>query len=121
MTINLIPDITYNIVKRGWDVSIFIAEETIWEGHKMKYYDLPKEERWLEGDDSPYQIGGRATDVSQIAYSLASRVKELYPINKVPEALVRDLEALEALCQQCENQIQETISNISDYFTRKTT
>ena len=81
----------------------------------MNYYDLPKDDRWLDGDDSPYEIGGRATDVSQIGYSLAGRVRELYPINCVPQALAKRLSDLQVVCDECEREIEKTMALISDF------
>ncbi len=80
----------------------------------MSYYDLPEEKRWLK-DNSPYEIGGRATDVSQIAYSLSGIVRDLYPINKVPKTIELQLVQLEKVCKECEREINDTINLISQY------
>jgi len=82
---------------------------------KMDYYNLDKEKRWLK-DDSPSTLGGRATDVSQIARSLYYRVRELYPINKAPKELVEKLDELEVVCLNCEKVIVDTINLVSDYI-----
>lgn len=66
------------------------------------YYKIPRSERWLAGD-SPAEIGGRDTDLSQLGMSLRARIGDLYPINEVPQdihdaadALVVQLAAAEA-------------------------
>jgi len=92
---------------------IFIGDIDLKEAG-MNYYDLPKEKRWL-GGDSPYQIGGRATDVSQIAYSLMGRVKEMYSINAVPKKLEDELKKLTDQCGACEKAIESMISLITEY------
>ena len=84
----------------------------------MNYYELDKEKRWLD-NNSPYEIGGRATDVSQIAFSLSHRVRELYPINQVPRGLVDKLRELEDICSSCEEAIADTINLISDAMNLK--
>jgi len=100
-------------------VKIFIGDldlHNIIKGVKqVNYYDLGKEDRWLEGD-SPYEVGGRGTDISQIAYSLKHRVRELFPINEVPDKLVRNLIELEKICAVTEKAIEASISLISDYM-----
>lgn len=80
----------------------------------MKYYDLPKEKRWLRDGDSPDSIGGRDTDVSQIAWSLEHTIKNMFPINQVPEELTIKLKDLRGLCENCEKQIEAFISLMSD-------
>ncbi len=84
----------------------------------MDYYALDKDNRWLEGGDSPCSIGGRSTDVRQIAFSLRRRVKELFPINKVPQELVSQLDELEAICIKADKAIMETIGIISAHIAR---
>ena len=88
------------------------------EAKQMNYYELDKEKRWLD-NNSPYEIGGRATDVSQIAFSLSHRVRELYPINQVPRGLVDKLRELEDICSSCEEAIADTINLISDAMNLK--
>ena len=89
------------------DLDLCNAEEVT-----MNYYQLPKDKRWIP--DSPYEIGGRATDVSQIAYSLRNIVREHFPINKVPRELVDTLNALFQTGEIYEKQIQEFIEQVSD-------
>lgn len=103
--------IRHNILLRGYN--IFIGDKELREA-EMDYYDLPKDKQWL-GGDSPYVIGGRNTDISQIAYSLSHRVRELYPINQVPEKLAQSLQELEKQCRECEIAIRRMVSLISDY------
>ena len=85
----------------------------------MDYYQLNRDDRWMDGDDSPCSIGGRSTDVSQIAYSLSYRARELCPINKVPDKLVSQLDALKEVCEKCESEIDKTIGLISDLIIER--
>ena len=80
----------------------------------MNYYDLPAEKRWL-GENSPYNIGGRSTDVSQIVCSLERRVKEMYPPNEVPAQIASALKALGKCLAEAETNIENFIALVSDY------
>jgi hypothetical protein len=48
-------------------------------------------DHWLTGHGSRYELGGRATDLSQIGYSLQHAVKAHYPINGVPADVLERL------------------------------
>ena len=113
-----VREINRNELMRGYDISLFIGDIVLYklfrEGNKMDYYALDKEKRWLN-DDSPYVIGGRDTDISQIAWGLEYKIKELFPINKVPDNLVERINVLKSICKDCEDLIQEVISLVSDY------
>ena len=100
---------------RGYN--IFLPDKELKEA-QMDYYKLGKEERWL-GDDSPSNVGGRDTDVSQIAFSLSHRVRGLYSINKVPRELADKLDELESICYNCEKAITDAINLISDAVVMK--
>lgn len=64
-----------------------------------EYGKLPDGCRWLERPDSEFEIGGRATDVSQIYHSLYDRVRARFPINGVPVDICDRLGSLKrALC-----------------------
>lgn len=110
-------ELSYDITMRRHEAVILIDDIDLYnlskEAKQMGYYELDKEKRWLEGD-SPCEIGGRATDVSQIAFSLSHRVRELYPINQVPRGLAEKLKELEGICSSCEEAIIDTINLISD-------
>ena len=114
--------LNYNHLMLGYDIELFIGDIDICEAQKeaeMNYYGLSKDEQWM-GSDSPYDIGGRDTDVSQIAYSLEHRVRELYPINQVPKELEERLNNLKEVCVACESEINKIIELISDYEHRRT-
>jgi len=115
-------EIRYDFAKRGYEITLFIGDREFYEaskeGRTMDYYKLPKDDRWLEGD-SPYSIGGRDTDISQIAYSLSHRVRELFPINTVPQLLVTQLDILQSKCEDCEKEIQKTIGIIQGEVARQ--
>ena len=110
-------ELSYDMDMRMHKVTLFIDDIDFYnlskEVKQMDYYELDKEKRWLESD-SPGEIGGRDTDVSQIAFSLSHRVREMYPINKVPNELVDKLNELEDVCSNCEKVIADTINLISD-------
>lgn len=80
----------------------------------MNYYDLPKDKRWLQDGDSPYVIGGRSTDVEQIAFSLEHIIKARYPVNKVPKAIEAQLKATFESCQLAAKQINRLIDIVSE-------
>ena len=48
----------------------------------MKNYD---KKRWIK---NKYQIGGRDTDITQIAYSMETEIKKQFGMNDVPEEIV---------------------------------
>lgn len=105
----------------GYEVTIFVGDIdllNITRRVQMNYYDLGKAKRWLEDGDSPYVIGGRDTDIGQIAYSLKYTVRELFPINAVPEELATQLNELEVICVKAEEAIAEMIRAISDCYSR---
>ncbi len=55
---------------------------------------------------NPLEIGGRSTNVSQIAYSIARDVKLAFPINGVPSEYVKALVNLTQLLEVAERQIE---------------
>ena len=101
-----------NVCKRGYDLFIGDIEFKLISGSDMEYYKLPKDKQWL---DNPYLIGGRDVDISQISYSLNHRVRELFPINRVPVEVEKQLETLSNICIDCEREIQRTIKIVSDF------
>ena len=53
------------------------AQRITWIGITDKEAcEMSKEKKWMDGD-SPYLIGGRDTDISQIGYSLSHRLGEM--------------------------------------------
>lgn len=44
--------------------------------------------------NNQYEIGGRATDISQIAIALEQRLEAMFPVNEAPEDLVLELKIL---------------------------
>jgi len=110
-----------NALMCGYDVSLFIGDIDVYKiirGKEMDYYKLPKDDRWL-GDDNPCTIGGRNTDIEQIAFALSRRVREIYPINEVPFELAMSLGRLEEVCMKAGECIQKTIDLISEYRYKK--
>lgn len=69
---------------------------------------------WIEGwsgnDDS---IGGRAIDISQIAWSLERSIKSAFPINGVPTNIAEKLQQLVRILDQGENAIDSLIGEVS--------
>lgn len=78
----------------------------------LDYYSLSKDQSWLE-PDNPDEIGGRDTDVSQIAGSLYIRLREIFPINEVPPELVSQLGVLRKQLELSEEMIGQFISAVS--------
>lgn len=75
--------------------------------------DSRKRYEWME-PDNVWQIGGRDTDIRNIAFCLYGRVREAYPINGVPAQIVKLLENAEKLCIAAEQAIEEVIAAVSD-------
>lgn len=67
---------------------------------------------WIEGwsDDL---IGGRAIDISQIAWSLERSIKAAFPINGVPTNIAEKLQQLVGILDQGENAIDSLIGEVS--------
>lgn len=78
------------------------------------YYKLARNNRWLNDTDSnPESIQGRSTDIGQIGLSLEAIIKNLYPINGVPETVALRLEELKRHLQQGEEAIDKFIEQVS--------
>lgn len=82
------------------------------------YYKLPKNKQWL---DNPFEIGGRAVDISQIGYTLSYRLRELYPINQVPAALAAESDQLSKLLEEAEHAIDSFIAHVSREVSKQET
>lgn len=79
------------------------------------YTSLPGHKRWLKDcGDCVYQIGGRDTDLEQIAASIKFSVRNAFEINKVPEDIVTAVNKLQKTLEQAEDEIQEVIILISE-------
>lgn len=79
---------------------------------KIAYHQLPAEKKWLGSGgscDSDCTIGGRDTDLSQIALALETLIKEHYEINGVPLKVVGKMDMLKGLLETGEERIQELI------------
>ena len=76
------------------------------------YYKLSKEKRWLD-ECSPYEIGGRDTDIAQIGYSLMQKIKDSFPINGVPEHIRNEVDTLIKKLEDEEESIQQLILNVA--------
>ncbi len=77
------------------------------------YFKLPRSHRWLEDVNTPENIGGRPTDVGSIGLSLEAIVKNLYPINGVPDQVALKLGELRALLDESEKRISQFIEQVS--------
>jgi len=83
-----------------------------------KYYDFPKSKKWLEtglASDSPYDIGGRVTDISEIGDSLEKRIKAIFPVNELPLPITTKLDSLKSCLKESEVKIQEFIMFVCNY------
>ena len=54
-------------------------------------------------------IGGKATDVSQIGYSILSELKEVFPANEVPIDYVKAVKKLITVLELVEDMIDEVV------------
>jgi hypothetical protein len=83
----------------------------------VNYYDLPEDKKWLHRltGDTPHEIGGRATDVSEIAYSLADKVLNSFPKGRAPAVVEAKLRRLTDTLEQAEREIHEFIGLVSWY------
>ena len=74
---------------------------------------------WLSGDgtgDTLFKIGGRATDLINIATSLRSKIKEAFQINKVPTHIIHDLCCLEQHLELAEEAIEALVFSVQQEF-----
>lgn len=86
-----------------------------------EYYQLPKDKQWLIEHNNPLNIGGRDTDISQIAYDLRRVIIKKYPdaisIEQAKSmasiALAGKIETLENILLIGENLIQDLIDTMS--------
>jgi hypothetical protein len=60
----------------------------------------------------PITIGGRDIDISQIGYCLQAELKEAFPINQVPEALVGHIDKLVETLERAEADIEHFILTV---------
>jgi hypothetical protein len=65
--------------------------------------------------DSPFEIVGHGTDVSEIAYSMSAKVRELFPEDKMPAEIDVKQKRLTETLAQAEEEIQEFIGVVSRY------
>jgi hypothetical protein len=80
----------------------------------MDYYKLPKDKRWLRDGDSPYSIGGRDTDISEIGHSLEQTLWTLYPSDPIPKHLASALYVLQEDLDAAQRSLEAFISLVSD-------
>ena len=76
------------------------------------YWALPKDKRWLEGDN-PYSIGGWDTEATMAVYSLSTRIREIYPINEVPLSVVALITKALEQAVKTEASIEKIINAVS--------
>jgi len=79
-------------------------------GPMQAYWKLPEDGRWL---NSPYEVGGRATDVTGIGWALYAAICEHFPMNAVPTAIVADCKALDVVLELAEARIYALINSVS--------
>jgi len=77
------------------------------------YYRLYANKKWLAEGDNPEVIGGRHTEITQIGFSLELAIKNLYPMNKIPEPIASYLSQLEIDLANVEERIQKFIDMVS--------
>lgn len=75
-----------------------------------EFYKLPKDDRWL---DSPYQVGGHDTEITQVGYSLGFRIRELFPMNQVPPRIEAEFKAFMETLTEAEERMGRVCSLIN--------
>ncbi len=72
------------------------------------------EYKYRVSDESgfPFKIGGRDTDVEQLAFSVEHLVREAYPINGVPVLQVERLAQLTRAAKDVERLIEMIVEDI---------
>jgi hypothetical protein len=84
------------------------------------YKSLPENKKWLKDcGGNVYQIGGRDTDLEQIAQSIKYAVRDAFEINKVPEEVVTAINKLQKTLEQAEDEIQEVIILVSEKLNQE--
>ena len=76
-------------------------------------YGTDSGSRWL-GDDTPYSIGGHSTDLTSLGFCLRQRLKEVYPVNGVPEAMEAEIAGLVELLTHGDFLIQRFIEMVAE-------
>jgi len=77
--------------------------------HFKHFHALPHP-RWLT---TPYEVGGRSTDLSQLGSSLTQVLKDAYPINQVPDDLAVQAVSLYHTLFTAEREIHDFIEAVS--------
>ena len=62
--------------------------------------------RWEMVAEGSGEVGGRATDLSQVGYSLRGAVREHFPINGVPEDVVELLDVTQNALNEAEKLVE---------------
>lgn len=75
-----------------------------------EYYSVPRVFRFFE---NPYMIGGRDTDLEQLGASILNRLREIYPINQVPNHLNIQAEELNLQLSEIERKLWSLLVNVS--------
>ena len=70
----------------------------------------------LGDGNNPYSIGGRDTDIANMAGTFKNRAKEIFPINQVPQELVDSIQVLEELLKTSENRIEDVIELMTKLY-----
>ena len=66
------------------------------------------------GDNNPFEIGGRDTDITQLYFSLNRLVKDAYPINSVPPEIMVIVDRCRDVCDLAEAAVKDAIQ--VDFF-----
>ena len=88
-------------------------------GRERYFKSWFKDKRVFENiDRAGADVGGRATDISQLGFSIASSVKEFYPINGVPAHVLNKLNLLQNTLIEAENELDDFFGLLADVLER---
>ena len=74
-----------------------------------EFYSVGKDKRENVFAGNPHEIGGRAVDVENLAFSVEHAVREYFPINEVPPEMVSALRDLRMHARQFETTLAEIL------------
>lgn len=64
---------------------------------------LSKDERSQIFRGNLEDVGGRSTDVSQLAWSIEAAIKDFFPMNGIPAEMITEMQLLHAACGEVED------------------
>jgi hypothetical protein len=83
------------------------------------YDDLPRDHR-IQG--IPYswgEVGGFDPEIRQLMWAVRGRIKEHFPVNEVPEAVVEQLGILDEVAQEFESKYEVLMDTLGRILKEK--